>query len=82
MPQVVLDANLLILLAGGTASKNYLGKQRRLYEYSNEDFELLIELIRPYTHIIVTPNTLTEASNIIDHIREPARSHIATVCEL
>lgn len=79
MPNVVLDANLLILLAGGTASRGYLGKQRRLYEYSAQDFDLLIELIRPYARIIVTPNTLTEASNIIDHIREPARSHVAAV---
>lgn len=79
MPDVVLDANMLILLVSGTASKSYLGTQRRLHEYSSEDFERLIDLIRPYPRVIVTPNVLTEASNIIDHMREPIRSHIALV---
>lgn len=51
-------------------------KHKRLQELVVEDFDLLRTKLRWVPSIIVTPNTLSEASNLIDHIGDPARSRI------
>jgi hypothetical protein len=38
-----------------------------------------MEFIAPYSPIIVTPNTLTETSNLVSQISDPVRTHIALV---
>jgi hypothetical protein len=73
---IILDANLLLLLLVGLASPVYIARHRRLRAYSEPDFELLKELLAPASKIVVTPNTLTETSNLAGQIAEPARSHI------
>ena len=77
MPTVLLDSNLLVLFIAGMSSREYIGRHRRLRDYSEEDFDLLVEFIRPMSALVVTPNILTEASNLLSGIAEPARSHIA-----
>jgi hypothetical protein len=77
MPAVLLDSNLLILFIAGTTSRDYLGKHRRLRDYDELDFELLLEFLSKRSGIILTPNTLTEASNLVSQIGEPARTHLA-----
>lgn len=76
---LILDTNLLLLLVVGSASKEYISKHKRLRAYSEIDFDLLTELISPAPSILVTPNTLTETSNLIGHIAEPARTKILEV---
>jgi hypothetical protein len=53
-----------------------VGKHKRLTEYRVEDFDLLQKTLSRVRSIIVTPNTLSETSNLIDHIDNPARSRI------
>lgn len=77
MPAVIIDTNLLVLLVTGIASKSYIGRHKRLRAYDEADFDLLLDLIAPYSPIIVTPNTLTETSNLINQIGDPIRTHIA-----
>lgn len=77
MPTVLLDSNLLVLFVAGMSSREYIGRHRRLRDYSEEDFDLLVEFIRPMSALVVTPNILTETSNLLSGIAEPARSHIA-----
>ena len=79
MAAVILDSNLLILLIAGAASRDYIGKHKRLRAYDEDDFDLLLEFIAPYSPIVVTPNTLTETSNLINQIADPIRTHIALV---
>jgi hypothetical protein len=78
MPGVLLDANLLLLLVVGAADRTYIRKHKKLKAYSEADFDLLQELIAPMNPIIVTPNILTEVSNLASQIADPARTHIAT----
>jgi hypothetical protein len=73
---IVLDASLLVLLVVGTASQDYILRHKRLQAYSKSDFALLTRLLAAAPKIIVTPNTLTEASNLLRQIPEPARTHI------
>ena len=76
MSSVALDSNLLLLFVVGSASRDYIAKHKRLRAYSESDFDLLIEQLSAVSALLLTPNTLTETSNLIDHIGEPARSHI------
>jgi len=47
-----------------------------LRAYTETDFDLLVDQLSFASAVLLTPNTLSEASNLIDHIGEPARSHI------
>lgn len=73
---IVLDAQLIVLFAVGMASRDYIGRHRRLKGYTEVDFDLLRQILSHATKIVLTPNTLTEASNLAGYIAEPARSHI------
>lgn len=73
---VAVDSNLLLLLVVGMTSRDYVDKHKRLKEFTVEDFDLLQEQLSAATEIVVTPNTLTETSNLIDHIADPARTKI------
>lgn len=73
---LVLDANLLILYIVGCTSRAYISKHKKLAAYSEIDFDLLCSIIMEAQTVIVTPNTLTEASNMIRYIGDPARTEI------
>lgn len=81
MPTLLIDTMLLTLFVVGTASRGYIEKHRRLRPYTEIDFELLVDNVSRASAIIVTPNTLTEASNWAKMIDEPARSHIAVTLQ-
>ena len=76
---VLLDANLLVLLIVGLASPDYISRHKRLRAFTIEDFELLRELLTSAQRVIVTPNIVTETSNLASQIPEPAGSRILTV---
>ena len=76
---IILDTNLLLLFLVGSTSKEYISKHKRLGAYSEMDFDLLIKFLSSASNIFVTPNILTETSNLIGQIPEPARTKILTV---
>ena len=79
-----VDANLLVLLVVGNTDRSLIGKHRRLKRFRADDYERLINLIASATAsgipvsstgpILVTPNALTEASNLLAQHRDPQRS--------
>jgi hypothetical protein len=73
---LVLDASLLVLFIVGSTSRDLIGRHKRLRAFTAEDFELLLRLIAVAPRVIVTPNTLTETSNLIGQIEDPARTQI------
>jgi hypothetical protein len=79
---VVLDANLLVLLVVGLASPSYIIRHKRLRAYSVQDFSLLQKLLSAAPRIIVTPNTITETSNLAVQIADPARKHVSAALKL
>ena len=79
---MVVDANLLLLLVVGTAGEKYISKHKRLAEYTAADYKLLAQTISCVDRIIVTPNTLTETSNLLGYIAEPDRSYLYEVFRL
>ena len=75
---VLVDANLLVLLVVGALDPAIIPRHKRLQTFGPEDFELLCDLAANYQQVLVTPNTLTEASNLLAQHREPERSLLLT----
>lgn len=72
----LIDTNLLILFVVGSESRDIIARHRRLKGYSAADYDKLRQMIDSAGRIVVTPNTLTEASNLIRQHGEPERSGI------
>jgi hypothetical protein len=79
MANLIIDTQLLLLFVVGTTKRSYIGKHKRLQAYTEADFDLLRDAIAQHQNVVVTPNTLTETSNLLKQIREPMRSEIFTV---
>ena len=69
-----IDANLLLLLIVGSVGRDLIAKHRRLRRFTVEDFDRLINLLDRVEQVLVTPNTLTETSNLLAQHRDPERS--------
>lgn len=69
-----IDANLFVLLVVGSVGTQMIAKHRRLRGYSQEDYETLIGLLDRVDRVLVTPNTLTETSNLLAQHEDPERS--------
>jgi hypothetical protein len=74
---IALDANLLVLLVVGLTERRYISIHKRLKEYDVADFDQLNALISHSAGIAATPNALSEASNLLRQIGEPAKTQIA-----
>ncbi len=71
-----IDANLLVLLVVGNTDRTLISKHRRLRGYSAADYDILIDILSQVERIFTTPNTLTEASNLLAQHGDPERSLI------
>ena len=71
-----MDANLLVLLVAGALDPDIIARHRRLRTFGPEDFERVREIVSGFERVLVTPNTLTEASNLLGQHREPDRSRL------
>lgn len=60
---VIIDSNLLLLLLIGNYNKSLIGK-KWTSKYTIEDFLKLKKLISRFSRIIVTPQILSEISNL------------------
>lgn len=69
-----VDANLLLLLIVGNVGRGLIAKHRRLRDYTAEDYDTLLDLLERVEYVFVTPNTLTETSNLLGQQGEPERS--------
>ena len=69
-----VDTNLLVLLVVGNVGRDLIPKHRRLSGYTVEDYEILVGLIDSVGPVYVTPNTLTETSNLLAQHADPERS--------
>jgi hypothetical protein len=63
---ILVDTNLLLLFLYGAADRENLSKYKRTNKYTEEDFELLRNLLSQFSKIIYTPHILTEISNLTE----------------
>lgn len=73
---VIVDANLLTLLVVGGASKELIGKHKRLSGYSISDFDRLVALVDCFSELVLLPHILAEVSNLVRFGKNPARAKI------
>ena len=73
---VFVDANLLVLFVAGNSDRGLIGRHRRLREFSVEQYDSLRRLVDRFGKVLVIPNTLTEASNLLRLHGEPERSRL------
>ncbi len=73
---VVLDANLLVLLVAGQTDRSLIERHKNLNAYDADGFDLLVDTLAEYSQVVLTPNTLTEASNLLRQVRDPDRSRV------
>ena len=71
-----IDSNLLLLYVVGSEDRDLIARHRRLEDYSAADYELSIDFLAPVSRVLVTPNALTETSNLIRQHRDPQRSQL------
>ena len=64
--EAFIDANLLVLLVVGSVDRRQVGAHRRARRFAPEDYDRLLKVIDTLEHVLVTPNTLTEASNLLE----------------
>jgi hypothetical protein len=76
MRSIVIDANLLVLLVVGLVDKQLISKHKRTRSFELADFELLVNFLTNFDEIVVTPNVMTEVSNLASQIAEPAHTEI------
>ena len=77
MPNALfIDANLIVLLVVGQAGRDLIAKHRRTRGFTVEDYDRLIQAISRVGELRMTPNTLTEASNLLGQHGEPQRSRL------
>jgi hypothetical protein len=62
--KVSLDTNLTLLLVVGRAERGLISKHKRLNNFSDADYELLVGQLAQASALVTTPNSLTEASNL------------------
>lgn len=64
--RVILDTNLLILLVAGLFDIEKVRHHKRLQNFRlPDDHDTLVLLMEGAKEIVVTPNTLSEASNLL-----------------
>lgn len=76
---IFIDANLLVLLVVGATDQALIAKHRRLRRFTVEDYGRLTGLIGRAGQVFLTPNTLTEASNLLAQHPNPERSRFFEV---
>lgn len=74
----LIDTNLLILLSVGAWNRAYIATHKRTSQFTSEDYDLLVNILSNFKRLLVTPNILSESSNLCAQTGEPARTHVLT----
>lgn len=75
--QLLVDSNLAVLLIVGLLDKRHIASHKRLQVYDESDFDLLARFVGSYSSLILSPNVLTETSNLIRQVGEPRRTDLS-----
>ncbi len=71
---LLIDTNILMLLIIGTTNRDRISKFNRTEKFTSNDYDVLLDIIDKFSHIITTPNILTEINSLINGVGEPERS--------
>lgn len=60
-----IDANLLVLPVVGSIDRRLVSRHRRTRRFAPEDYDILLDFVGGLDRVFVTPDILTEASNLL-----------------
>ena len=63
--KAILDANILLLLLAGSCDQRSLGRKKFVKDYRADDFRMLCKMLSGFNELLVTPNVVTECSNLL-----------------
>jgi rRNA-processing protein FCF1 len=67
---VLVDTNILLLYFIGTFDKSLISRFKRTRQFTQEDYNTLLNILRRFNKIVTTPNILTEVSNLSGQLAE------------
>lgn len=70
---VMVDTNLLLLLIVGTVNTDLIYRFKRTEIYSGDDLHHIQETVRRFRQVTAVQPVLTEVSNLVGQLTEPAR---------
>jgi len=65
---ILIDTNILLFLVIGSVDEKLITKIKRTNTFTINEFKLLLDFIKPFSNIVVTPKILTEVSNLLGHL--------------
>jgi rRNA-processing protein FCF1 len=65
--RLLVDTNILLLYIVGSLGVELIRRHRRTDKFTAEDYLLLTRLLGQFGAIVVTPNILTEVSNLLGY---------------
>lgn len=69
--KLILDTNLLLLYFVGNYDSNFISQCRTTRGFTEQDYIKLIDIVKSYKEILITPQILAEVSNFSKRISEP-----------
>jgi hypothetical protein len=75
---LILDTNLLALLVVGLTDQKYISRHKRLRVFDETDFDIVARMV-DQRGCLLTPNVVSETSNLIRYVADPMRSEAAVI---
>jgi len=66
--ELLLDSNILLLLAIGAYDPRLVGVFKRVSDYTLQDYEMLRDFAADFRELVATPHILTEVSNLANSL--------------
>jgi len=71
---ILIDTNILLLYIVGLANRARVSKFKRTQQFTSEDFDLLVQILKSFQRIVTTPSILTEVNSLANQLGEPERT--------
>lgn len=66
---------MLVLFVIGSVDPKLLGVAKRVKEYRPSDYDLVYTYLNLFSEVVLLPNIISEASNLLDHLKGGRREH-------
>jgi hypothetical protein len=70
--KILVDTNLLLLFVVGSTSREWIRRHKRLGAFDVRDYMILARILTAAEKLVVTPNILTETSNLLGSPKNPS----------
>ncbi len=74
---LLVDTNLMVLIAVGTYNQLRVGTFKRTIQYTLDDLEMMLRIVAYFDRRVTTPNILTEVDNVTRQLPEAEHGPLA-----